>query len=227
VSGAALDLVCGLDLRQVSRHLADDVADVLRQAIRERGRAVLAVPGGTTPREFLTLLGQHDLPWSSIMVLPTDERAVPPDDPRSNERMIRECLPVAPEGFVPLRTPDFLNETVIALAQCVVALGPLDAVVLGMGTDTHIASLFPGDRRLEQAAWEGLAAVLAAHPANLEPRLSLAPLVLTSARWKALLIAGQDKLASLTRSLGSADPVTYPVRLLFEDGSSPRIYCAE
>jgi 6-phosphogluconolactonase len=161
------------------------------------------------------------------MVLPTDERAVPPDDPRSSERMIRECLPVAPGGFVPLRGEGPFNEAGTALAKHIAALGPLDAVVLGMGTDTHIASLFPRDRRLEQAAWEGTPAVLAAYPSNLEPRLSLAPLILTRARWKALLIAGQDKLTSLTRALGSADPVTYPVRLLFEDGSSPRIYCAE
>jgi 6-phosphogluconolactonase len=96
-----------------------------------------------------------------------------------------------------------------------------------MGTDTHIASLFPEDRRLKQAAGEGAPAVLAVYPANLEPRLSLAPLPLMQARWKALLIAGQDKLASLSCALGSADPVTYPVRLLFEDGSFPRIYCAE
>jgi 6-phosphogluconolactonase len=207
--------------------LAADVADVLRLAIRERGRAALAVPGGTTPREFLTLLGQHDLPWPSIMVLPTDERAVPPDDPRSNERTIRECLPVAPEGLLPLRAEGLLDAAATALAKRVTALGGLDAVVLGMGTDTHIASLFPGDPRLEQTAEESAPAVLAAYPANLEPRLSLAPMVLTSARWKALLIAGHDKLAALTRALGSADPVTYPVRLLFEDGSPPRIYCAE
>jgi 6-phosphogluconolactonase len=227
VSGVALDLICGPDLRQVSRHLADDVACVLGQAVAERGRAVLAVPGGTTPREFLTLLGQHDLPWPSIMVLPTDERSVPPDGARSYERMIRECLPVAPEGFVPLRGESPLDEAATALAKRVAALGLLDAVVLGMGTDTHIASLFPGDRRLEQAIWEGAPAVLAAYPANLEPRLSLAPLVLTSARWKALLIAGQDKLATLTHSLGSADPVTYPVRFLLEDGLPPRVYFAE
>jgi 6-phosphogluconolactonase len=227
VTGAALDLVRGPDLRQVSQRLAADVADILRLAVRERGRAVLAVPGGTTPREFLRLLGQHDLPWPSILVLPTDERAVPPDDPRSNERMIRECLPVAPENLVPLRADGPLDEAATALTMRVAALGALDAVILGMGTDAHIASLFPGDRSLDQTAGEGAQAVLATYPAKLEPRLSLAPLVLTSARWKALLIAGPDKLAALTRALGASDPVAYPACLLFEDESPPRVYFAE
>jgi 6-phosphogluconolactonase len=227
VSGAALDLIRRTGLQQVSRRLVDDIARVLQEAVVERGRAVLAVPGGTTPREFLTLLGQHDLPWPNILVLPTDERAVPLDDARSNERMIRECLPVAPENLVPLRADGPLDEAATALAKRVAALGSLDAVILGMGTDAHIASLFPGDRSLDQTAGEGAPAVLTAYPANLEPRLSLAPLVLTSARWKALLIAGPDKLAALTRALGASDPVAYPVCLLFEDGSPPRVYFAE
>jgi 6-phosphogluconolactonase len=141
--------------------------------------------------------------------------------------MIRECLPLAPEGFVPLRAEGLLDDAATAVARRVAALGPLDAVILGMGTDTHIASLFPGDRRLEETAEEGAPAVLAAYPADLEPRLSLAPVVLMSARWRALLIAGHNKLAALTRARGSADPVTYPVRRLFEDENPPRIYCAE
>ncbi|WP_445503458.1 6-phosphogluconolactonase [Microvirga sp. G4-2] len=226
--GVALDLVRGPDLQQVSQRLASDVAGVLRQAVNERGRAALAVPGGTTPREFLTRLGQHDLPWQAITVVPTDERDVLPDDPRSNERMIRECLPLEPGSLVPLRAAGgSLDETAAALAKRVSALAPLDVLVVGMGLDTHIASLFPGDRRLDQARREATPAVLAAHPANLEPRLSLGPLLLTRARWKALLISGQDKLAALNRALGSADPGTAPVRLLFENGVPPRVYFAE
>ena len=98
---AAVDFVRAPDLRRVSQLLADDVARILRQAIGDRGRAFLAVPGGTTPREFLTLLGQHALPWESIVVVPTDERDVPPDDPRSNEHMIRQCLPMTSESLSP------------------------------------------------------------------------------------------------------------------------------
>ncbi|QRM34047.1 6-phosphogluconolactonase [Microvirga sp. VF16] len=225
---AAVDFVRGPDLRQVSQRLADDVARVLRQAVSERGRATLAVPGGTTPREFLTRLGQHDLPWDIITVVPTDERDVPPDDPRSNERMIRQCLPLPSDSLVPLRAVGGSPEAgATALAERVSALGPLDVLVVGMGADAHIASLFPGDRRLDRAGRGMASAVLAACPANLEPRLSLGPVPLTRARWKALLIAGQDKLAALTRALASADPGAAPVRLLFEDGIPPRVYYAE
>jgi 6-phosphogluconolactonase len=48
-----------------------------------------------------------------------------------------------------------------------------------------------------------------------------------TARWKALLIAGQDKLAALTRALEASDPVAHPVRLLFQDRSPLRVYFAE
>lgn len=226
MNAATFDLVRGPNLRQVSQHLAGDMAGLLRQAVNERGRAVLAVPGGTTPREFLTLLSQHDLPWPSIVVMPTDERNVPPDDPRSNERMIRECLPQVRNNLIPLRTAAG-SVGATALSKHVASFGLLDAVVLGMGTDTHIASLFPGDPHLERTAWESAPAVLTAHPANLEPRLSLSPLVLMRARWKALLISGQDKLAALSRALEATDPVSAPVRLLFDKGVPPRVYCAE
>jgi 6-phosphogluconolactonase len=215
-------------LRGISQLLANDVAEVLRQAVHERGRASLAVPGGTTPREFITFLGQQDLPWSNISVLPTDERNVPRDAPRSNERMIRECLSLGSESFMPLHAAGApFDETVAAVARCVDSLGPIDAVVVGMGTDGHIASLFPGDRRLERGVWKTLPAVLAAYPTDLESRLSLAPLPLMRGRWKALLIAGQDKLATLFLALGSTDPLRYPVHLLFEDGVPPRVYCAD
>lgn len=228
MTGAAFDLIRGPDLRQVSQRLADDVAGVLRRAVDERGRATLAVPGGTTPREFLARLGQHDLPWETITVIPTDERNVPPDDPRSNERMIQECLPLGSDSFVPLRASSgSLDENAAALAQRVTALGPLDVLVVGMGADAHIASLFPSDPRLEQTKWEAAPTVLAAHPANLEPRLSLGPLPLIRARWKALLISGQDKLAALNRALASIDPVTAPVRLLFEGDVPSHVYFAE
>jgi 6-phosphogluconolactonase len=216
------------DLRLVSGVLAADVADVLRRAVRERGRATLAVPGGATPKEFLACLGQHDLPWQLIDVVPTDERNVAARDPRSNERMIREALPLVAERFIALRGSDVsLDEAAEGLADRVKSLLPIDAVVVGMGVDAHIASLFPGDARLSLRSSKAAATVMVSHPTGLEPRLSLGPAALAGARWKALLIAGEDKRAALARALQSSDPAVAPVCLLFEGDTAPSVYCSD
>jgi 6-phosphogluconolactonase len=222
------DLVHKPDLRILSQTLADDVAEVLRRAVEQRGRAVLAVPGGETPRQFLELLGQQELPWGKIKVVPTDERRVSPDHPRSNERMIRERLPLSSENFIPLRIPDDAPEEALgSLSQHVAVLGAIDAAVIGMGTDAHVASLFPGDQRLSPANRQAASDVIAADPDGLEPRLSLGPSPLMAARWKALLITGEEKLSMLMHALQSEDPVSYPVRIAFEGEFFPRVYFAE
>lgn len=223
-----ITLVGEAALTHVSELLATDLAEVLQHAASERGRAFLAVPGGTTPREFLVCLGRCDLPWSRITVMPTDERDVAPDDMRSNERMIRECLPLASDGFIPLRADGRpLEDAAAELGNRLAPLLPFDAVVVGMGADTHIASLFPGDPRLGRDQRGALPPVVPSYPAELEPRLSLAPSPLAGARWKALLIAGEQKRSALTASVEAGDPVAHPVCLLFESGASPRVYWAE
>lgn len=212
-------------MASVSAQLADDLAEILRQAVSERGRASLAVPGGTTPREFLAYLGRCDLPWSQIIVLPTDERDVPLDDARSNERMIREYLPLSSDGFIPLRAEGRpLEDAAVELASRLSSILPLDAVVVGMGADTHIASLFPGDGRLAPGAGSSTPSVVASYPADLEPRLSLSPRTLATARWKALLVAGEQKRTVLVEALESMDATAHPVCLLFESGAAPRVY---
>ena len=222
------DLVHKPDLRILSQTLADDVAEVLRRAVDQRGQALLAVPGGSTPQQFLELLGQQDLPWGMIKVVPTDERRVSPDHPRSNERMIRECVPVPSENFIPLRIPDDApEEAFAALSRRVAHLGPLDAAVIGMGTDAHVASLFPGDQRLSPANRRTASDVVASDPDGLEPRLSLGPSPLMAARWKALLITGEEKLSVLMHALQSEDPVAHPVRIVFAGEFFPRVYFAE
>ncbi|WP_166802501.1 6-phosphogluconolactonase [Microvirga pakistanensis] len=222
-----LDLVRKPSLASLSDALAGDVAAMLRQAVEERGRATLAVPGGTTPRAFLASLSHHDLPWDRIAVLPTDERDVAADDLRSNERMILENLPGATKSLIPLRRNDMaLEAAAVELSRHIKPFCPLDVVVIGMGSDAHVASLFPGDDRLAGGSAERGQAVLAARPTQLEPRLSLGPTALMEARWKALLIAGEEKEAVLSRALQTLDPVSQPVTLLFLEGTVPRIYWA-
>ena len=96
------------DRDTLMRELAELVADQLRAAHAGKDRATLAVPGGTTPGPFLSVLSEADLAWSDISVLPTDERLVSETSSRSNARLIRETLmqnAAAVANFVPLHEP--------------------------------------------------------------------------------------------------------------------------
>ena len=85
--------------------LADDVAFWLADAIERRGMAGLVVPGGSTPGPFLAALATRGIDWARVSVVPSDERCVPLDSPRSNEAMIRASLlrgPAAAANLVSL-----------------------------------------------------------------------------------------------------------------------------
>lgn len=195
--------------------LARQVASDLRAALARRARAVLAVPGGTTPGALFDLLGDQGLDWGRVTVLPTDERWVAPDDPRSNARLIRGRLMTegaAEAQFQPLwAEAATVEDAALALEEPVAALLPLDVLVLGMGADGHVASLFPGAAGLAQALAADAPPVMALHaPAAPEPRLSLTLPVLRGAFAVHLLITGADKRAVIEGARG-ADPQALPV----------------
>ena len=167
--------------------LANQVAAVLNAAIRDTGRATLAVPGGTTPVAFLSALGGQALDWAAVAVTLTDERCVPADHPRSNRRLLDDTLfagPARAAGFVALDD-----------AQALSALLPLDACVLGMGEDWHVASLFPGADRLDEALSPecGTPALRLRAPGAPEERITLTAPVLTGAGRCFVLIHGAEK----------------------------------
>ncbi|MGL4974499.1 MAG: 6-phosphogluconolactonase, partial [Bosea sp. (in: a-proteobacteria)] len=124
-------------LPEASLALAKAVAEQLRQAIAARGQALIAVPGGSTPRLFLQALAAQDVDWPNVTVMPTDERRVPPDDPQSNEHMIRACLAPVGHGLSRyLSLHDGATDPAIAAARFseqLAQLPPLDVLVSGMG----------------------------------------------------------------------------------------------
>lgn len=191
--------------------LARQVASDLRRALNRRERAVLAVPGGTTPGPLFDLLGGQELDWARVTILPTDERCVPPDDPRSNARLIRGRLMTdgaEAARFLPLWDPD---AGLAGVESALAAVLPLDVLVLGMGADGHVASLFPGGDRLAQAlAADAPPVVPMRAPGAPEPRVTLSLPVLRGAFATHLLITGAEKRAVLDEARG-ADPVDLPV----------------
>ncbi len=200
--------------------LAGEVAAVLEGAIRDTGRAALAVPGGTTPAAFLSALGGHELDWEAVAVTLTDERCVPADHPRSNRRLLDETLfagPASAARFVALDD-----------AEALAALLPLDACVLGMGEDFHTASLFPGADRLEEAlsAECDTPALRLRAPGAPEARITLTAPVLTGAGRCFVLIHGAEKRAALDRARAAAGPADAPVRLVLDGPRPATVYWA-
>nr|MCU0733524.1 6-phosphogluconolactonase [Hyphomonas sp.] len=172
-------------------------------------------------------LSTSEIDWDRVILMPTDERDVPVDHPRSNEGMMRALLSPLGEGrcgFVSLRRAGMPPHVAAAAAAADLReLGPLDLLISGMGDDAHVASLFPSDTVWHDA---GEALVLAAAPRSLEPRISLGPAALKAAREVALLIAGPAKLAALDGAMAVRDEREAPVRLLLRGGRTLQVFAS-
>lgn len=202
---------------QTTAALAETAAGAVREALAEalsaRGAASLVATGGRSPGPVYDLLAQADLDWARVSVTLSDERCVPPDDPRSNARLLDERLftgPAARAHFIPLwpRPQD------AALA----AIMPFDVVMLGMGEDGHVASLIPGAPTLAEGMdlVSGRATFSVAEGVGNPPvaRISLTLPALLQARLILVLIAGDKK-----REVVQADG--YPISALLQAARAP------
>ena len=192
--------------------LSGEIGALIGAAVAARGRATLAVPGGSTPQPLFERLRDLELPWSAVWVTLTDERWIDPREASSNERQLREQLirgRASRASVVGLKTDD--EDPTEALATCAARLerlgGPLDAVVLGMGEDGHVASLFPGavdpavalDPRAPARCVAVTPPATAVAPANRRLSLTLAALVDT--RRLFLIATGEAKRGLIDRAL--------------------------
>jgi len=200
--------------------LADALASDLNMALNTSERASLAVPGGTTPGPVFDLLCGVRLDWARVDVLLTDERWVDETSPRSNTRLLRERLLVnaaAAANLVPLYAPtETPEESLSALEGAVRAARPIDVLLLGMGEDMHIASLFPGGDKLSTALSSNAPTLVAMRaPGVQEPRVTLSAPVLSGAMAKHLIITGAAKRAALENARGKL-PEQAPVAVVLD-----------
>lgn len=140
--------------------LVDELAATLHEtlvgALKNRESASLVLPGGKTPIPLLERLSWSKLPWEHVKVTTTDERWVPPDDDASNEKLIRAHLlknEASDASLIGLyRAKTSWRDATRATHVMVQGLPlPYDAVVLGMGTDGHTASLFPRNEQFHES----------------------------------------------------------------------------
>ncbi|MFT3763824.1 MAG: 6-phosphogluconolactonase [Pseudoxanthomonas sp.] len=191
--------------------LAQRVADDLRAALAARGRASLALSGGSTPKRFLQALSRQALAWPKVAVTLVDERWVGEDSDRSNAALLRSHLlrnEAATADFVPLyRAAADVEQALAEVEAALSPLLPLDVAVLGMGADGHTASFFPGGDRLAEALDPDATAIVLPMraPGAGEPRITLTLPVLRAARRLYLHIEGAQKRAVLERALDGDD----------------------
>ncbi len=212
--------------------LARAVAADLRAAIDARGGARIALSGGSTPKAFMQALSRESLDWAKVTLLPVDDRWVHGGHERSNERLMRENLlrgEAARARFLPLYRPSPSPEAALlpVLSRVANEALPLDVVVLGMGEDGHVASLFPdlgldnpGLREIGLAP-RGRAPALAVRTANApEPRMTLTLSAIFTAPSLYLHIEGDKKRRVLDGA--ARDPRSpLPVRAMLAGAPTP------
>lgn len=192
---------------------ASMVEELLRDAIDRRGKASLAVAGGHTPEPMYRRLAELPLGWERVNLFFGDERAVPPDDPRSNFRMVRaallDWLPIPPLAVHRMQAE---RDDLERAAEAYAALLPdqLDLVLLGIGEDGHTASLFPGSPILDERRRRVVPA-MAPSPPN---RLTITPPVIAAARQTLVIAVGAGKTVPVRRALSEDVSVSEcPARL--------------
>src|SRR5690606_35824294 len=136
--------------------LAEKIIADLEAAIAERGRASMAVSGGSTPKSLFSRLASSELDWNKVVITLVDERWLPPSHEDANAKLARDFLlqdKASAAAFVPMKTEhedpfDAEAEVQERLRQLPL---PFDVVILGMGGDGHTASFFPGADTLARA----------------------------------------------------------------------------
>lgn len=200
------------DTTALARWLAGTVVRDLRQAMGRRGQASLALSGGRTPRLYLPMLARRPLPWRRVSLTLTDERWVAVSHPDSNERLIRHGVhghPAARARVIGLKTAQPTVQRAAPLVERRLRRlpWPLDVVVLGMGEDGHIASLFPGSAALDARRGRGVAEPYA--PAA-HARVSLSLPALGAVRRTYLVLTGDAK-RTLWEQVRAGGAVSLPV----------------
>jgi 6-phosphogluconolactonase len=208
--------------------LADRVSAALADAIAARGRATIAVSGGSTPKAFFKALSARDIDWAKVTVTLIDERFVPADNPRSNHLLVAENLlqgKAKAATFLPLyRDAGNAEEAAAIVTADAATIGhPFDVAILGMGTDGHTASFFPGGSKLAEAISPDTprgVITMEAEGAG-ETRLTFTFTSLQDARLLVLHIEGQGKKDVLAAAESDGPETDMPIRAVLRRAATP------
>jgi 6-phosphogluconolactonase len=215
--------------------IVGDVTFIIEQALDSRGQALVAFPGGSTPKPILEKLSQANLRWKNVTIVPTDDRLVPVDSPLSNVAMIAKIFIPKGARVLPITSEaaDHKLAGNAANARLADLHWPPDLVWLGMGEDGHTASIFPGPD-LDDALNGGKdVRAVGVAPDPLPPeapvnRVTLTAAAIASARTAMLVISGAKKREVLEKAIEDGAKSAYPVGRVLDRIEVPvDIYCLD
>lgn len=232
----------GADAQSLAEHLAGEVAQQIFKAISEKGSAVLALSGGSTPKPLFEALVEHDIDWAKVIITLVDERWVDQGHVLSNEAFMKTyLLDKLPDSvrFVPLyqqadtveaSLPFVIADYLQITNSTLDAPRSFDIVILGMGADGHTASFFPDAENIDELVdIDSNEALLSCKsPSSQVERVTWSLPVLLNTDFLALHFTGYDKRVVFEVASENGDTSMLPVRsVLFQDRVGLNVYYAD
>ncbi len=219
---------------QLDQALADQVAALLAAAISARGKASLAVSGGSTPKNFFKILSKKDLLWQKVTVTLADERWVSKQSKDSNTALVHQYLlqnKAKQATFFDLKQDGELTAHTLStlIAEAEQQIQPFDVVILGMGEDGHTASLFPCSDQIDACLSPDSPTLLKVVPKTApHQRITFSFAALARSKHVFLHIAGLAKQKVLDKALTGSACADMPIRAFLQHKQlDTHIYWAE
>lgn len=208
----------------LARRGAGIFSQVANKSFEKRGRFIVAISGGSTPRGMHRMLGEEpfrsNIPWENTDIFWVDERCVPENDPASNygaaKKDFLDRVPVPKAQIHPMPgegSPEngalhYQRELLKVFQAGAGELPVFDLIFLGLGTDGHTASLFPGQSSLKEKK-RLVVSVKGGNP-NVS-RLTMTFPVLNRAGHIVFLVSGRDK-ASILKTVLKSEKAGFPAQ---------------
>ena len=212
-----------------TRSGAQALKESIQDSIRKRGKCMLGLSGGSTPRPIYEAMGKEEIDWSKVTIFLVDERYIEANDEKSNQNMVRETLLksasipeeniIFPDTGLPL--DECVKNYAVRFKKMIDEQGYLpDVVTLGLGEDGHIASLFPpvSDEALSD---KHFVLYTQTYELDVKDRITLALNVIAAAQNHIFFLKGASKKHVWDEMMASdEDEKRWPAKRVLQSGGT-------
>ena len=216
------------DAEAFAEAIAGDIGFIIESALDARAAALLALSGGKTPIKAYEKLAQMKFDWKKVTIFPVDDRLVKVDSPLSNVAMLARIFLPKGARVVPLgaENPDYKGAGNAADARLQDLPWPPDLVLLGVGSDGHTASIFPGPDRDAALTAPKTRRAIGVMPDPLPHEAPVARVTMTrsailSARALMLALTGDEKRAIVEQAIEDGAGSTVPIGQVLAEAEQP------